>query len=102
MRGQDIIDHLNTLSVADLRRVHREATKLLALLEERQDPEYNRQEPQEPSIHYQQEYTKCGKPSCKKCNGGQGHGPYWYAYWSEGGKTRSKYIGKYLPDKTDN
>ena len=46
--------------------------------------------------YYQLEYIKCGKPKCK-CTKGKGHGPYWYAYWSEGGKTRSKYIGKKLP-----
>jgi len=33
----------------------------------------------------------CGK-GCKGCP----HGPYWYGYWKEGGKTRSKYIGKTL------
>jgi hypothetical protein len=38
----------------------------------------------------------CGKKGCK-CAGGGGHGPYWYAYWSEQGKTKSKYVGKKLP-----
>lgn len=46
--------------------------------------------------YFQLEYIKCGKPKCK-CTKGKGHGPYWYQYWSEGGKTRSKYIGKKLP-----
>ena len=45
---------------------------------------------------YQLERIRCGKPTCR-CARGAGHGPYWYAYWSEGGKTRSKYIGKQLP-----
>ena len=36
------------------------------------------------------------KERCK-CAEGKLHGPYWYAYWSEGGKTRSQYIGKRLP-----
>jgi hypothetical protein len=51
---------------------------------------------------YQQEYIKCGKPGCK-CNDGDKHGPYWYAYWSEGNKTRKKYIGKNLklPKESD-
>lgn len=35
------------------------------------------------------EYIRCGK----KC-GGCPHGPYWYAYWKEGGRTRKRYIGK--------
>ncbi len=43
---------------------------------------------------YRQELVKCGKPHCKKCEQGPGHGPYWYAYWSEGGRTRKQYVGK--------
>ena len=46
---------------------------------------------------YKQEPSFCGKERCKKCERGDGHGPYWYAYWWEGGKTRKKYIGKTLP-----
>ncbi|HET9918235.1 MAG TPA: DUF6788 family protein, partial [Ktedonobacteraceae bacterium] len=48
-------------------------------------------------ITYRQQYTRCGKQRCKKCKGGSGHGPYWYAYWSENGRTVSKYIGAQLP-----
>ncbi len=44
------------------------------------------------SITYRLEKVFCGK-GCKGCP----HGPYWYGYWREGGKTRSKYIGKVLP-----
>ena len=44
-------------------------------------------------VSYQHEWVKCGKPGCKKCP----HGPYWYAYWREGDRTRKKYIGKNLP-----
>jgi predicted ATPase/DNA-binding SARP family transcriptional activator len=29
---------------------------------------------------------------------GLGHGPYWYAYWWEQGRVRSRYLGKDLPD----
>ena len=43
------------------------------------------------SITYRLERVSCGK-GCKGCP----HGPYWYGYWREGGKTRSKYIGKRL------
>jgi len=46
-------------------------------------------------ITYELEYIKCGKKNCK-CNGGQGHGPYWYAYKTVKGKLRKKYIGKSL------
>jgi hypothetical protein len=45
---------------------------------------------------YRQENVRCGKASCK-CAEGHLHGPYWYAYWSEGGKTKSQYVGKQLP-----
>jgi hypothetical protein len=45
---------------------------------------------------YRSEMVRCGKKGCK-CAEGKLHGPYWYAYWSEGGKTRSRYIGKRLP-----
>lgn len=43
------------------------------------------------SVTYQLELVQCGKPKCRKW-----HGPYWYAYWTSGGRTRSLYIGKRL------
>jgi DNA-binding SARP family transcriptional activator len=48
-------------------------------------------------ITYRQQYTRCGKERCRKCKEGAGHGPYWYAYWSENGRTISKYIGIHPP-----
>lgn len=45
---------------------------------------------------YRRELVRCGKKDCR-CAKGELHGPYWYAYWSEGGKTKSQYIGKKLP-----
>src|SRR5438552_5076866 len=48
-------------------------------------------------ITYRQQYTRCGKERCRKCKVGGGHGPYWYAYWSENGRTVSKYIGIHPP-----
>src|ERR1700694_925797 len=48
-------------------------------------------------VTYRQQFTRCGKQRCRKCKEGAGHGPYWYAYWSENGRTISKYIGKYPP-----
>lgn len=41
------------------------------------------------SVTYQLELVMCGKPRCFKR-----HGPYWYAYWTMGRRTRSLYIGK--------
>lgn len=43
------------------------------------------------SVTYRLERVSCGK-NCKGCP----HGPYWYGYWREGKRTRSKYIGKSL------
>jgi predicted ATPase/DNA-binding SARP family transcriptional activator len=48
-------------------------------------------------VTYRQQFTRCGKQRCRKCREGAGHGPYWYAYWSENGRTVSKYIGIKLP-----
>ena len=45
-------------------------------------------------VTYRQEPVRCGRDNCTRCP----HGPYWYAYWREGGRLRSRYIGKNLPD----
>ncbi len=45
---------------------------------------------------YRLQGIRCGKERCK-CADGELHGPYWYAYWSENGRTRSQYVGKRLP-----
>ena len=42
---------------------------------------------------YQHELIKCGKKNCR-CVKGKGHGPYWYAYYWQGGRLKSEYIGK--------
>ena len=54
--------------------------------------------PNNQHITYQLQYRKCGKASCRTCRDGQGHGPYWYAYWREGSKLRSGYVGKVHPN----
>jgi hypothetical protein len=49
-------------------------------------------------VTYQQRMVRCGRDVCKKCAGGRfGHGPYWYAFWRSGQRTRSKYVGRELP-----
>jgi len=40
-------------------------------------------------ITYELRPVLCGKPGCKR-----EHGPYWYAYWTAGGRVRTVYIGK--------
>ena len=44
-------------------------------------------------VSYRLEPVMCGKPGCTKCP----HGPYWYAYWREDGRVKSRYIGRNLP-----
>ncbi|MBO0792286.1 MAG: AAA family ATPase, partial [Ktedonobacteraceae bacterium] len=48
-------------------------------------------------ITYHQQVSYCGKPRCRKCREGVGHGPYWYSYQTVGGRTTRTYIGKQLP-----
>ncbi|GCF09158.1 hypothetical protein [Dictyobacter arantiisoli] len=55
--------------------------------------------PSDQHITYQLQYRKCGKASCSTCRNGQGHGPYWYAYWRVGSRLRSGYIGKVRPSQ---
>lgn len=47
---------------------------------------------------YQLRYVRCGKYSCRKCQAGYGHGPYWYAYRRIGGRVTSRYVGKLPPE----
>lgn len=48
----------------------------------------------ESKVTYRLEHVRCGKQSCRSCP----HGPYWYAYWREDGRLKSRYIGKKLPE----
>jgi hypothetical protein len=59
------------------------------------------QPPSDHHILYQLQYRKCGKSSCHRCRHSQGHGPYWYAYWRDGSRLRSMYIGKARPASLD-
>jgi hypothetical protein len=44
-------------------------------------------------VTYRLEEVKCGKATCTRCP----HGPYWYAYWREDGRVRSRYLGSARP-----
>ena len=48
------------------------------------------------TITLQVQYRTCGKPHCRKCREGKGHGPYRYAYWKDAatGRLTSKYVGR--------
>lgn len=52
-------------------------------------PLKQRHDPRSPGVTYQLEHVLCGKAKCRKL-----HGPYWYAYWKVGKRTRKRYIGK--------
>jgi predicted ATPase/DNA-binding SARP family transcriptional activator len=53
-------------------------------------------------VSYRQQYRRCGRAGCSRCaGGGAGHGPYWYAYWWEAGRSRSRYLGKQTPTAVD-
>ena len=46
-----------------------------------------------PQVTYRRQEVRCGRPECGACP----HGPYWYAFWKEDGRSRSQYIGRELP-----
>lgn len=48
-----------------------------------------------PPFRLRRRLVRCGKPQCRSCP----HGPYWYAYWREGGRRRSRYVGKLLDEE---
>jgi hypothetical protein len=48
-----------------------------------------------PDVRLRSRNVKCGKSACTSCP----HGPYWYAYWTEDGKRRSRYVGKLLDEE---
>jgi hypothetical protein len=47
-----------------------------------------------PRVRLRQQWVRCGKRACTTCP----HGPYWYAYWREDGRRRSRYVGKLESD----
>ncbi len=53
----------------------------------------------EGKITYHQQVSYCGKPRCRRCREGTGHGPYWYAYQTINGRTVRSYVGKNPPDE---
>jgi hypothetical protein len=61
------------------------------LLRDRGGPEF----PAASNVTYRLEQVKCGKATCTRCP----HGPYWYAYWRENGRLRSRYLGTVGPDE---
>jgi hypothetical protein len=94
MNADRIIEALETLTAAELRRVVLAGQTLLAQIEEWQQPI---EETTTDTMSYQLEWVRCGKATCKRCAQGKGHGPYWYGYYTKNGKRHKKYIGKEKP-----
>ena len=83
--SRQLIREIRALDTYDLRRLQMLVRGLL--LEEHESTD-------EPGrVTFRQEMVRCGKKGCTRCP----HGPYWYAYWRERGRTRSRYVGKQLP-----
>lgn len=49
---------------------------------------------EDPKMSMRQQWVRCGKSECTRCP----HGPYWYAYWTEDGRRRSRYVGRLLDE----
>ncbi|HLF60423.1 MAG TPA: hypothetical protein VI980_04520 [Acidimicrobiia bacterium] len=47
-----------------------------------------------PQVRLRKQAVRCGKAGCTRCP----HGPYWYAYWTEEGRRRSRYVGRLLEE----
>ena len=90
---RDLIRAIRRLDRYDLRRLMIFIRGLL--LED--DAELSVGHASQPTVTYRQEPVKCGKRGCTRCP----HGPYWYAYWREDGRMKSRYIGKTLPTSAD-
>jgi hypothetical protein len=98
MNATDILDSLDVLTVAELRRVADRANDLLAFYDEMSQPANVVETLVLPGGHYRSEMVRCGQERCKKCSEGAGHGPYWYLYRYSGGKVKKFYIGKKRPE----
>jgi hypothetical protein len=87
---RDLLRRIRALDEHDLRRLLIFARGLL-VTRHGEAPDESRRKGK---VTFRQEYVRCGREGCSRCP----HGPYWYAYWREAGRLRSRYIGKRLPD----
>jgi hypothetical protein len=86
---REMIGRIRALDEHDLRRLLIFARGLLVSRHGVEASEESRRG----KVTFRQERVRCGREGCRSCP----HGPYWYAYWREGGRLRSRYIGKKLP-----
>lgn len=85
---RELLGQVRRLDEHDLRRLLIFARGLLV---SRHGPEA-REPGRRGKVTFRQERVRCGRKGCTRCP----HGPYWYAYWREEGRVRSRYIGKDL------
>jgi hypothetical protein len=80
---RDVLDAVRSMDEHDLRR-------LLMLAVARLESQGVPLAGASPKVRLRPRMVKCGKGSCTRCP----HGPYWYAFWTEDGRRRSRYVGK--------
>lgn len=85
---RDLIDAVRDLDEHELRR-------LLILARAHLERSGHLPPGREPVVRLRQQMVRCGKATCGSCP----HGPYWYAYWTEDGKRRQRYIGRLLEEE---
>jgi hypothetical protein len=87
--SRELIREIRAMDAYDLRRLQMLIRGLLL-----EDPP---PETEQGAVTFRREMVRCGKKGCTRCP----HGPYWYAYWREEGRTRSRYVGKKLPGERE-
>lgn len=86
---RDLLDAVKDLDEHDLRRLH--------ILTRAQLDRIGAHGPGgEPKVSLRRQMVRCGKQGCTKCP----HGPYWYAYWTEDGRRKSRYLGRLLDEES--
>lgn len=80
---RDLIDAVLDMDEHDLRR-------LVILARARLEAQGVTFDAPSPNVSLRRQWVRCGKATCTRCP----HGPYWYAYWREDGRRRSRYVGK--------
>ena len=80
---RDVIDAVKEMDEHELRR-------LLMLTQARLEGSGVDTSTGGPKVSLRRRLVRCGKDACTSCP----HGPYWYAYWRENGRRRSRYVGR--------
>jgi len=84
---RDLLDAVKELDEHDLRRL-----LILTRAQLQRSGALGSQD--HPEVHLRKQAVRCGKAGCTTCP----HGPYWYAYWTEDGRRRSRYVGRLLEE----